>query len=115
MPRTYVPDSRPRGTVRIGVRGEGGGAVGGAGDRGLQRLGCRERVSADRTAPAPVAQRIEQQPSNLSVVGSSPTGGAVPCLLAPRLSSSSMTSGRHGLQLVVSVLNVATPSRPVLA
>jgi hypothetical protein len=25
---------------------------------------------------APVAQRIEQQPSNLSVVGSSPTGGA---------------------------------------
>ena len=27
-------------------------------------------------APAPVAQRIEQQPSNLSVVGSSPTRGA---------------------------------------
>ncbi len=25
---------------------------------------------------APVAQRIEQQPSNLSVVGSIPTGGA---------------------------------------
>ena len=29
-----------------------------------------------RRARAPVAQRIEQQPSNLSVVGSSPTGGA---------------------------------------
>jgi hypothetical protein len=34
--------------------------------------------TAHRTARslAPVAQRIEQQPSNLSVVGSSPTGGA---------------------------------------
>jgi hypothetical protein len=29
-----------------------------------------------RRAKAPVAQRIEQQPSNLTVVGSSPTGGA---------------------------------------
>ena len=32
--------------------------------------------SPDSSWPAPVAQRIEQQPSNLSVVGSIPTGGA---------------------------------------
>jgi hypothetical protein len=31
-------------------------------------------------SPAPVAQRIEQQPSNLSVVGSIPTGGAIVAL-----------------------------------
>jgi hypothetical protein len=33
-------------------------------------------LGADGALPAPVAQRIEQQPSNLSVVGSIPTGGA---------------------------------------
>lgn len=38
----------------------------------------RWRPYCQRTArsQAPVAQRIEQQPSNLSVVGSIPTGGA---------------------------------------
>ena len=34
------------------------------------------RTGTDGALPAPVAQRIEQQPSNLSVVGSIPTGGA---------------------------------------
>ena len=36
------------------------------------------RTGTDGALPAPVAQRIEQQPSNLSVVGSIPTGGAKP-------------------------------------
>jgi hypothetical protein len=35
-------------------------------------------LGADGALLAPVAQRIEQQPSNLSVVGSIPTGGAKP-------------------------------------
>jgi hypothetical protein len=35
-----------------------------------------DRTGTDGALLAPVAQRIEQQPSNLSVVGSSPTGGA---------------------------------------
>jgi hypothetical protein len=35
------------------------------------------QYATDGALPAPVAQRIEQQPSNLSVVGSIPTGGAI--------------------------------------
>src|SRR5215203_4860295 len=40
-------------------------------------IGCAASRTPQCPAPAPVAQRIEQQPSNLSVVGSSPTGGAI--------------------------------------
>jgi hypothetical protein len=42
----------------------------------MREPGCPYLLPQDACSPAPVAQRIEQQPSNLSVVGSSPTGGA---------------------------------------
>jgi hypothetical protein len=55
--------------------------------RQSRRYSDASPAAPPRTArsQAPVAQRIEQQPSNLSVVGSSPTGGAKHRLLGKGL------------------------------
>jgi hypothetical protein len=43
----------------------------------VSAINCASDPRILRWQPAPVAQWIEQQPSNLSVVGSSPTRGAL--------------------------------------